>query len=109
LIMAGYGHYLKTTQKYIEIVRNSPERVRKVVLVITASALISLVFLGWIATSKIFSSLANQANEKQAQEFGSDVHSILNAFQERLDKDKGKYSTPPAYFLDKGEIPTTTK
>ncbi|KKR46648.1 MAG: hypothetical protein UT82_C0009G0012 [Parcubacteria group bacterium GW2011_GWB1_40_14] len=46
--MAGYGHYLKTTQKYIEIVRNSPERVRKVVLVITASALISLVFLGWI-------------------------------------------------------------
>lgn len=105
--MAGYKNYLNIGQKYIEIVKNSPEHVRKTIFVITVSVVTSLVFLGWVLTLKVFSPSADQSNnEEQAKELGSDVHSILDAFQERLDKDKGKYSTPPVYFLDKSEIPT---
>lgn len=108
--MAGYKHYLNIVQKYIEIVKNSSEHIRKTVFVITVGAVTSLFFIGWVLTSNFFSSSADQIDgEEQAKELSSDVHSIVDAFQERLDKDKGKYSTPPVYFLDTGEMPTTTK
>ncbi len=109
--MESYGRHLKFIQKYIEVSKNSPEHIRKTIFIVSVGAVMLVVLTGWLLTLNIFSSLENQDKKKfeeeQTKKFGSDVHSILDAFQKRLNEDKGKYSTPPAYFIDRGEIPTT--
>ena len=105
------NNYLKLVNEYIERIKGSPEHVRKTVFVITVTLVTVLVFAGWLVTMRFFNpGLAGenkkQFKESQTKEFGSDIHSIFNALQERLKNDDNtNIKTPPTYFLDTRSLP----